>query len=355
MASPQVQQLATCVTCHAWNADRSKLAFCPDNNEVHIYKKGGSGWEKDVVLHEHDQLVTGIDWAPKTNRIVTCSQDRNAYVWTFQDNQWKPTLVILRINRAATHVKWSPDEQKFAVASGAKCVSVCYFEEDNDWWVSKHVKKHKSTVTSVAWHPNNVFLATGSSDFKARIFSAFIKGIDKNPGETVFGNKLPFGQCLAEYPATGWVHDVNFSPSGNRLVFVAHDSRIHFVDINSGQVERLSLDALPYRHVFFLSEDSAVAAGYDCAPHLFTCSGSWRFAKNIDENKAGGGAKQSGASAARNMFQSKVDMGTTENETTLNTQHQNAINCLQPFAASGGKVNKFSTTGVDGKVVIWNV
>jgi len=60
-------------------------------------------------LQEHDQLVTGIDWSPKTNRIVTCSQDRNAYVWTFQDNQWKPTLVILRINRAATNVKWSPD------------------------------------------------------------------------------------------------------------------------------------------------------------------------------------------------------------------------------------------------------
>jgi len=355
MATPQLQQLATCVTCHAWNADRSKLAFCPDNNEVHIYKKGSTGWEKDVVLQEHDQLVTGIDWAPKTNRIVTCSQDRNAYVWTFQDNQWKPTLVILRINRAATHVKWSPDEQKFAVASGAKCVSVCYFEEDNDWWVSKHVKKHKSTVTSVAWHPNNVFLATGSSDFKARIFSAFIKGIDKNPGQTVFGDKLPFGQCLAEYNASGWVHDVNFSPSGNRLVFVGHDSRIHFVDISSGNVEKLSLESLPYRHAFFVSEDQVVAGGYDCAPHLFSFSGRWSFTKSVDENKAAGGSKQSGASAARNMFQSKVDMGTTENETTLTTQHQNAINCLQPFAASGPKVTKFSTTGVDGKLVIWTI
>ena len=209
-------------------------------------------------------------------------------------------------------------------------------------------------MSSVAWHPNNIFLATGSSDFKARIFSAFIKGIDKNPGQTPFGDKLPFGQCLAEYAATGWVHDVNWSPSGNRLVFVAHDSRIHFVDINSGSVDRLSLDTLPYRNVIFLSEDSVVAGGYDCAPHLFTFSGSWKFAKNIDENKAAGAGKQSGASAARNMFQSKVDMGTTENETTLTTQHQNSINSLQAFAAAGGKVSKFSSTGVDGKVVIWN-
>jgi len=54
------------------------------------------------------------------------------------------------------------------------------------------------------------------------------------------------------------------------------------------------------------------------------------------------------------MFQSKVDMGTTENETTLTTQHQNALNSLQPFASAGGKINKFSSTGVDGKLIIWN-
>jgi actin related protein 2/3 complex subunit 1A/1B len=78
---------------------------------------------------QHDKLITSIDWAPVSNRIVTCSQDRNAYVWQETIDQetgklvWKPTLVLLRINRAATYVKWSPREDKFAVASGARCVS----------------------------------------------------------------------------------------------------------------------------------------------------------------------------------------------------------------------------------------
>lgn len=80
------------------------------------------------------------------------------------------------------------------MATGAKCVSVCYFEEDHDWWVSKHIKSHKSTVLSVAWHPNGLLLATGASDFKARIFSAFIKGVDKRPSSSPFGDKLPFGE-----------------------------------------------------------------------------------------------------------------------------------------------------------------
>jgi actin related protein 2/3 complex subunit 1A/1B len=75
---------------------------------------------------QHDKLITSIDWAPESNRIVTCSQDRNAYVWTYsiEESKWKPTLVLLRINRAATMVKWSPKEDKFAVASGARFVSL---------------------------------------------------------------------------------------------------------------------------------------------------------------------------------------------------------------------------------------
>lgn len=78
-------------------------------------------------------LSTGIDWAPESNRIVTCASDRNAYVWTLKDGVWKPTLVLVRINRAATCVKWSPLENKFALGSGARLISVCYFEEENDW------------------------------------------------------------------------------------------------------------------------------------------------------------------------------------------------------------------------------
>jgi len=68
------------------------------------------------------------------------------------DKKWKPTLVVLRLNRAATCVRWSPLENKFAVGSGARMVSVCYFEKENDWWISKQIKKPlRSTVTRSDW------------------------------------------------------------------------------------------------------------------------------------------------------------------------------------------------------------
>ena len=60
-----------------------------------------------------------------------------------------------------------------------RTIAVCSFDEENNWWVSKHLKKPlRSTVLSIDWHPNNVLIAAGSADAKARVFSAFIKGID---------------------------------------------------------------------------------------------------------------------------------------------------------------------------------
>jgi actin related protein 2/3 complex subunit 1A/1B len=352
MSFVNVGENVTCISCHAFNGDKTKVAFCPNNNEVHIYKKQGTEWVQEAILQEHDQIVTGLDWAPKTNRLVSCSQDRNAYVWTFEQGRWKPTLVILRINRAATQVKWSHDEKKFAVASGAKCVSICYFEEDNDWWVSKHIKKHKSTVLSVSWHPSNLLIATGSSDFKARVFSAWVKGVDERPSPTPYGDKLPFGECLAEYDSSGWVHEVAWSPSGNRLAFVGHDSSVTFVDAPSNQ-QRLTLSTLPFRSLTFLSENTIAAAGHDCNPAIFNASpNGWAFTKFVDEATKTAAA---GGGTAMSMWQQKVDLGTTSNETTLSTKHQNAISCVQPVGGAPGRYTSFSTSAVDGKLIIWDV
>lgn len=345
------------ISCHSWSPDGSKIAICPNDHTIEIYAKQGNEFVKETVLDEHDQIVTGLDWAPQTNRLLSCAQDRNAYVWANEGGQWKPTLVILRITRAATWCKWSPQENKFAVSCGQKLVSVCYFEEDNDWWVSKHIKKHKSTVLKVDWHPSNSLIATTSSDNTARVFAAHIKGVDKGRPETPFGGKLPFGELLAEISVTGWVQSVAWSPSGNFFSFVGQDSTISFADISSGTAscQTIKMTGLPFRDVLFLADDTVVAVGHDRAPKIYTWQGNaWAFSKNLDEGKpaAAAGAK-SNASAARSMFQSKVDKGEDAAETTLSTKHQNAITQIAVHKRAGDKVTAFSTTGVDGYLVVW--
>ena len=289
MASPDVHHLFhNPIADHSFSADRQTLAVARDNN-VELYSRSGNKFILQDELNGHDKTVTGVDIAPNTGRIVTCSQgvslegqkalgnrltlglaDRNAYVWEPSPSGWKPTLVLLRINRAATFVRWSPSEKKFAVGSGARIIAVCYFEEENDWWVSKHLKKPiRSTITTVAWHPNSVLLAAGSTDAHARVFSSFIKGVDARPESSVWGERLPFNTVCGEYlnNSAGWVHGCAFSPSGNALAFTAHDSSITVVYPNGPEqppsaVVSLSTQLLPFLSLVWNGESEIIAAGY---------------------------------------------------------------------------------------------
>lgn len=303
----------------------------------------------------------GIDWAPNTNRIVTCAVGRNAYVWTQgDDGKWKPTLVLLRINRAATCVKWSPDENKFAVGSGARLISVCYFESENDWWVSKHIKKPiRSTITSIDWHPNNVLLVAGSTDFKVRVFSAYIKDIEKTPEPTPWGTKMSLGQLMAEFPNStsggGWVHSVSFSPDGSKICWVAHDSSINVADATKGNAMiKLKTEFLPFLSCTWISNHSIVAAGHSCMPLLYSldANGQLHFAAKLDTSQK----KEAGGLSAMRKFQSLDKQARVEiSDTNLDSIHQNAITCLCLYAGTKVDATKFSTSGLDGQLVIWNL
>jgi actin related protein 2/3 complex subunit 1A/1B len=353
---------ATPISCHSWGKDRNSLALCHNSKEVALYTNSGNMWQKSASLDQHDLLVTGIDWAPNTNRIVTCSSDRNAYVWVKgEDGTWRHTLVLLRINRAATCVRWSPEENKFAVGSGAKIISVCYYEKDNDWWVAKHIKKPlKSTVTSLDWHPNNILLAAGSTDFKVRVYSGYIKELESKPSATPWGARMPMGQLLAEFSNSpnggGWVHSVSFSSDGSRLAWVGHDSSISVADSNKEMaVMKLRTDLLPFLTLTWVTENTLVAAGHNCVPITFTVDGAGTVSLGgrleEDKKQEGGG----GASSAMRMFQNKDRLGQSELESKLNTTHQNQISELRIHSGTKGNVQTISTVAGDGKLVLWDI
>lgn len=360
-STTKISQLAQVISCHAWNADKSKVAICPNNNEIRIFRREADGTfnreEPLTILDEHDQIITGLDWDHRNNRLVSCSQDRNAYVWeaTDDDAVWAPTLVILRINRAATQVKWSPNGDKFAVASGAKNVSVCYFEEDNNWWVSKHIRKGiESTVLSVDWHPNNILLACGGTDCKVFVVSGFVQGIDAKPASTPFGARLPFGVELGTYWCNAWVHAVRWSPSGNQLAWSSHDSSLSVLDVSQGAPgyqQTLALADLPFIDVAWASETAIVAVGHSCNPTVFSCGGDgvWSRTKEIDAAVAAA-SSAAGSRAAFNVFQSKTTLGQDAKTETLNTKHQNAIS--QVSIIDGRHI---ATSGLDGKLVVWQI
>jgi len=378
--APEVFNLAqTPITCHSFSADHKQVAVSLNSNDAQIFTRQGAASAPTETLAEHDKLITSIDWAPNSNRIVTASQDRNAYVWQQTPDPttgkliWKPTLVLLRINRAATHVRWSPKEDKFAVASGARAIAICSFDPENNWWVSKLLKKPiRSTVLSVDWHPNNVLLAAGSADMKARVFSAYIKEVDDKPAASVWGSKLPFNTICGEYasPAGGWVHAVGFSPSGDVLAFASHDSSISIVYPGGPTIYNIRISSLPFVTLTWTAEDTIVAAGHDCQPVVFSGSeNGWKGIGSLDDSttakatspRSGFGGNSSVGrlnSTAFSTFRDADTRGQTgssaTSDTKLLTVHQNTITSVRPYESKGGRVVKVSTSGVDGNLVIWD-
>jgi actin related protein 2/3 complex subunit 1A/1B len=365
-----VERLADTITCHAWNKTRDRVALCPNNEELHIYKYEGGKFTKEHVLKEHDQVISAIDWAPETNRIVTCSHDRNAYVWTLNGSAWEPVLVRARLRRAATHVRWSPKENKFAMASGARQVSVCYYEAEQNWWVDKYFKKHSSTVLCLAWHPSNMILATGCADGFVRLFATVIKGADtRAEKDAIFGSGGKWADQLSNFEVKrGWIHSIQFSPSGNQLAFTAHDSTVGILNypgpsslVGDAQTLTIPTPNLPYLAMMWAAEDKIVLGGYDCCPMLLAMvNGAWTLPRSLDDpdSRKSTGPKPGGLSQRASVFEqfeNKVSKGAAEvTGTELNTLHQNAINEVRNFSGDM-PVSKFSTSGNDGRIGIWDL
>lgn len=352
------------IICHAWNKDRTQLAISANSNDVLIYGKNGpSGkWELQYTLTEHTSKCLSIDWAPNSNRILTCGADKNAYVWNFDGKQWKPDLVVLRINRAANCCKWSPNENKFAVGCGLKLICICYYERNQEFWVSKHIRKPlKSSVLCLDWHPNNVLLACGGADYKCRVYSTYIADADgAKPTQSQWGNNMDFAECLVEYgnQSSGWVYSLGFSMSGSRLVWVGHDSSIYLVDANRNPTEIIPLRTgfLPFLSIMFVTESTLVAVGHDCYPVVFSFDGSKiSFVEKLNVSPTATTNLKSSMGAFQ-RFQNVDRMNVAESSTTTeqNTIHLNSIKQIIGFQGDARGFNKVSTCGIDGQVVLWD-
>lgn len=90
------------IQCFAWNADGSLAAVCPTNQEIWIFETASSPdiskWTRVKVLKEHFNVITSLDWHPKTNLLLSASADRGIIVWEMgKDNtEWQPQLGVIK-------------------------------------------------------------------------------------------------------------------------------------------------------------------------------------------------------------------------------------------------------------------
>ncbi|KAG8430354.1 hypothetical protein GDO86_017931, partial [Hymenochirus boettgeri] len=189
-----------------------------------------------------------------------------------------------------------------------------------------------------------------------RIFSAYVKEMDIRPSPTSWGAKIPFGELLFQSGEKGgWVHGVCFSPNGEFLAWVDHNSCVNVADSTRDKtVTRLSSESLPFLTLLFVNESQIVTAGHDCAPYLFlyTGSGNLEFVGKIEGQKE----TAKSTSSAMNHFRNLDKKGTREsNSTEVSTLHQNSISQLSIMQVEDSKITAFSSSGIDGALVIWSL
>jgi actin related protein 2/3 complex subunit 1A/1B len=171
------------------------------------------------------------------------------------------------------------------------------------------------------------------------------------------------------------------------VLHAAHDSTITVVypsgpDMAPHAMYSIQLLSLPCISLLFATEESIIAAGHDCQPVLFegALDHEWSETRSLDDPAkrsgttsaragAAGGVGRLNKSEAFNMFRAADSRGiggsaapalagtrTTATGTELLTIHQNTITSVRAYeGGEGHAVTKVSTTGVDGRLVIWEV
>lgn len=357
---------------HAFSQDKSILAVTSASDCL-VYRiagiEKGTTPQLIAVLKDHDKTVTAVDISIH-GRILTCSQDRNAYVWEpLSDGSYRPTLVLLRIDRAASCARWAPSGYKFAVGSSARVVAVCYYEHDNNWWVSRHIRKPiRSAVHTVAWHENGILLACGGTDGVLRVFSGFVKGLDAKEAVqgSPWGDRFPFSTLILEMQIGAYLHSVAWHSASEKLACVSHDGRLTILGPQGLISSTNAPDGLPFRALCWVDDHTIVCGGYSCHPVVFQGSGNdWHFAKDIDKPRANAGPVPAfnsndedeqenpafGISALRKF--KEMDLKGAVTTQTQEAAHTNAIVDLRPTSSSNGRITQVSSCGLDGKVVVY--
>lgn len=150
------------------------------------------------------------------------------------------------------------------------------------------------------------------------------------------------------------MHSVSFSPDGNKICWVSHDSTINVADATKdGSVIKLRTEFLPFLDCTWISDKTIVAAGHSCIPVLFTLTnGQLSFSAKVDNSQK----KEASGLSAMKKFQSLDKQARIEiSDTSLDSIHQNAITCLCIYQGKKSLASKISTSGLDGQLVIWDL
>ena len=204
------------------------LAFSPDGNLLASGGEEGSlrCWNAAPLPERprHQPLRTfpgseepiyALALTPDGRRLVSAGEDHTARVWDVETGR---QLAFRKNKYAVKAVAVRPDGQAVASASDAEGNLVRIWDPRTGADVCQ-LRGHTGGVAAVAYHPDGVRLASGSTDGTVRLWDT---GTREQLHQFI---QLPF-----------WVYAVAFTPDGYRLAAAGEDGAIYLWEVATRQL-----------------------------------------------------------------------------------------------------------------------
>lgn len=216
---PELDPQQDLVTCIAFSPDGSLLVSGARDHSIKFWSVATG--EQVGELKGHAGLITSVDFGPDGSRIISSSLDGTARVWDALT--YNEIMTLGGTNRFVHCAAFSTDGLQIATAADHSTITI---------WDSKTFREvktllgHQSNVTSIAWSPEGRYLVTGSHDQTVKRWDV----------------TKPQKPLTWKAHEEGFVHSVDFSPDGQRIVSDSKQEHAAIIWDASTGVEQVTID-----------------------------------------------------------------------------------------------------------------